>query len=135
VDARLWRRHAHYPEKRRQRHLAPERPADPVRELPLERMAATAVVDAPRPWFDRVDLHHQRLADARAADGDGAGQRVSGVDLACRLEVLARPDIPVVVRHGEANRVARLDLEHRLELGREVPVQVAPLERQLMQRH
>jgi hypothetical protein len=46
-----------------------------------------------------------------------------------------RLEAPARVEGREGDRVAGVDLEHRLELAREVAVQVAPLERQLVQGH
>ena len=79
----------------------------------------------------------------RPANRDRPDQRVTGVELrVARLETLAlravgarRLEPPSRVERRESDRVAGVDLEHRLELAREVPVQVAPLERQLMERH
>jgi hypothetical protein len=54
---------------------------------------------------------------------------------ALRLEGLVTRDVPGVIGHGDPNRVARVDLEDRIEVGREVAVQVSLLERQLVDGH
>ena len=43
VDARFRRRHPHHAEERREVELEPERPADAVRELPVDRVLGPAV--------------------------------------------------------------------------------------------
>ena len=59
-----------------------------------------------------------------------------GVELGIpRLEFLRRREIPAGVGHGDPHRVTRLDLDDRLDVGREVPVEIARLERELVKRH
>ena len=91
----------------------------------------------------RVDPDLEHLPGRRPTNRDRPDQRVTGVELrVARLEAVAlravgarRLEPPPGVERREGDRVAGVDLEHRLELAREVAVQVAPLERQLVQRH
>ncbi len=136
VDAGFGRRHADDPEERGEVELAPQRPADAVRELPVHRVVVDGDRDPPRADLDLVDADGERLARARSADRDRPRKRVAPVELGVRrLESLAGRQVPAGIRHREANGVARLDLEHRLELLREVAVEVRGLERKLVEGH
>jgi hypothetical protein len=72
-----------------------------------------------------------------AADLDRADQGVARVQLAFQAVgirlVLRRA--PAGVEARERDRVSRLDRQDRLEVAREVAVERAPLERDLVQRH
>src|SRR4051794_9878616 len=77
-----------------------------------------------------VDRHLEDVAWLRAAHGNGADQRVTGVELrVTRLELrLARSRVPAGVEARERDRVAAVDLDDRVELWREVTVQRPPFE-------
>src|ERR1043166_899499 len=60
VNAGLGRRHAHHAEKRREIDLPPQRPANPVRELPTYDRSA-AVGHAPVTGLHLVDRYRERL--------------------------------------------------------------------------
>ena len=114
---------------------AARRRARPRRRAPSRsRAASLASVTPHAPGRDLVDPDGERLARARAAHLDRPGERVAVVELrrsrgsngSSRLEPPAR------VRRREPDGVARVDRQHRLEVAREVPVQRAPLERQLV---
>jgi hypothetical protein len=88
---------------------------------------------APRAGLHLVDADGQRPAGARAANLDRAGERVPGVDRrVARGKLVARVEVPARVWDGDTNRVAWIDREHRLEVARKVSVQVALLERELV---
>ncbi len=89
--------------------------------------------EAPGARPDLVDTNRERVARLRSAHLDRPGQRVTGVDSRVVLgEPLARFEEPAGVRRREADGVAGVDRQHRLELAREVTVQGPPLERQLV---
>jgi hypothetical protein len=61
---------------------------------------------------------------------------VTRVDLgASGLDLDVPLDKPGVVRNGDTHRVARLDLEDGLQVGREVAVKYLRVERQLVEGH
>ena len=86
-----------------------------------------------------LDPHLERLAGTGASDLDRADEsvpRVERVALAPALrEGLTRRVAPARVQARERDRVTGLDGENRLEVPREVTVQRASLERDLVQRH
>ena len=161
MDAGLVGRHPEHAQERRQPHLAPRPVAAEAGvgvELPREdrRLAlghVEPVVHEGRPAAGnsqaegadshRVDPDLEHLPRAAPTNRDRPDQRVTGVELrVARLETLAlravgarRLEPPSRIERRESDRVAGVDLEHRLELAREMPVQVAPLERELMERH
>ena len=136
MHARLGRRHAHHAEKGRELDLEALGPADAVRQLPMNGMVTASVHDAPGSGVDRLDLDDERLAGLRAANEDRAGERVALVQLgAPRGEALVAGDVPRVIGREELDGVAGVDLDRRLEVLREVPVQVSLLERKLVRRH
>ena len=100
----------------------------------MDRVVATSVGDAPGRRVDLVDPDDERLAGLRTADEDRPGQRVTLVELgAPRCEVLVARNVPGVVRGEELDRVARVDLDRGLEVLREMTVQEALLESQLVE--
>ena len=92
--------------------------------------------DAPGADPDLVDLDLERLAGARAAHLDRPDERMAGVELVpsgargSKRSCVRRA--PAGVEARERDRVARLDGEDRLEVAREVAVERAPLERDLV---
>ena len=134
VDARGDRRHAEHAEERpRGRRGGPSRRPDAVGELPGD----AAVVGAPtsRPTGRARPRRSARRACRRRArrDGDRAGEACpSSSGRRRRLEPRPVVETPAGVRRREAHRVAGVDLEHRVEVAREVPVQRPALERQLV---
>jgi hypothetical protein len=60
---------------------------------------------------------------------------VACIELGALLEPLAGLEMPRRGGHGDVHGVARLDLEHGLELAREAAVQRPPLERELVLGH
>ena len=154
MDARLVGRHADDAEERTERHFPPrlgaadarvrvERPeerdgfcvrdAEPVVE---RRAEASCLGDAARTDPHLVDPDLERLARARTANCDRADERMTGVELALAFRVrLVLGVAPSGVETREGDRVARLDRQDRLELAREVPVERAALERDLVVRH
>jgi hypothetical protein len=78
--------------------------------------------DAPLDWADVEDLHDERVAGLRAANGDRAGRTVDPRQVDLRHEVVLASDLAgeAVVRL-EDDGVAGLDLEDRLEIGSERP--------------
>src|SRR5262249_61267399 len=88
---------------------------------------------APRHRAALVDLDDERLPCPRAADLDRPRQRVSRVDRGiARLELVTRVQVPARIRDCNPHRVPRIDRQHRLEIPREMSVQVALLERELV---
>jgi hypothetical protein len=101
---------------------------------------AARVGEAVWPDSDRANPNLEGLAGARASHLDRADQGVPCVELRiARLEAATgRPaglEAPARVERRDRDRVSGVDSEHRLEVRREVPVQRAPLERNLVQRH
>ena len=104
----------------------------------VERRApASCLRDAASADPHLVDPDRERLPCPCAADREGPDQRMAGVELAVasfRKElVLGRA--PAGIQARERDRVARIDGEHRLEVTREMTVERAPLERDLVVRH
>ena len=101
------------------------------------RRPATGLRDAARADANLVDLDRKRLPRQRPADLDRPDQRMPSVELALSAVgihlVLRRA--PTRVQARERDRVSRLDRQDRLERAREVAVERAPLERDLVQRH
>ena len=135
MDARLRRRHAEHSEERAQLDLEVVRPAHSGLERPFDDVLLGRACDRdpPRPGRDFVDRDAQRLPGSRTAHLDRSGEGVaepfelvSGHDRAIWL------DAPAGVRDVDAHGVAPIDGQHRLELDREVPVQRAPLQRDLV---
>src|SRR5581483_6330883 len=128
------RRHAEHAEKWTEHDGLPRRraaggtvelPRDPVRPLG-ERLA-------PRAGDDRVDAHGERPALACAAHLDRPRERMAVVlRRAARLEPGAVVEQPAGVRRRDADRVAGVDRQDGRQVAREVPVQRAALERQLV---
>jgi hypothetical protein len=161
VDAGLVRRHAEHAEERRQPNLATgavsaksgvgvqlprEHGGFAVGNIePVVQERRPAAGDSEAEWADPhgVDPDLEHVSGPGAANRNGPDQSVAGVELpVARLEVLAlgsvgtwRLETPARVEGREGDRVTGVDLEQRLELAREVAVQVAPLERQLVQGH
>ena len=161
MDARLVRRHPEDAEKRRQPHLAPGAVAaeagvgvqfprehgglavGDLERIVQERRPPAGDGQAERADPHRLDPDLEHLPGLRAANHYRTDQRVPGVELRVSgLEALAlrpvgarRLEPPTRVEGREGDRVARVDLEHRLELAGEVAVQVASLERQLVHGH
>src|SRR6476620_5093023 len=107
--------------------------AEPVVEWcrPALRPSRTECPDA-----DLVDPDRERLARAGSANLDRPDQRVSCVELlVARLERLAGRDMPTRVETRESDGVAAVDREDRRQVAREVAVQRAPLEWNLVGRH
>src|SRR5262245_26839114 len=81
MGARLRGRHPQDTEERRE----PNRPADggaePALELPVQVVPRPAEVFPPRPGRDFVDPDDEGLPRAGAADLEGAGERMAGVQL------------------------------------------------------
>ena len=104
---------------------------------------STRVGDAPGADAQLIDPDDERSTRVRPAHGDGPDQRMACVELAvARLEtisgpghVVRRPDPPAGVWRRERDRVAGVDRQHRLEVSREVAVQRAALEWDLVQSH
>jgi hypothetical protein len=136
VDACLRWGHSHHAEERRERHLEAERATEAPAELPVDAMVLGSPSHAPWADLDLVDADDERLSRLRAAYRDRARDRMSGVELGIsRLELLARAEGPTGVRHRDPHGVTRLDLDDGLQLDREVAVQEALLERQLVDGH
>ena len=80
-----------------------------------------------------VDPHLERLSGLRPADLERPDQRVTVVELRFAwLEPVGRCDMPACVEAGEGNRVATVDRQDRRQVPREVAVERAPLERDLV---
>jgi hypothetical protein len=99
--------------------------------------AGVGVPEAPDPQL--VDADHEGIAAAGAADADRADQcvarveqvAVAGLEAASRVD-RPRLESPARVEGAERDRVAGVDLEHRLEVAREVTVERAALEGDLV---
>src|SRR6266545_4930319 len=136
VDTRLRRRHSQHAEERCEVELPSERSPDSLGEGPVDCVTLTAFGESPVSGLDFVDANGERLAGPRPAHRDRTGQRMSGVQLGrLRDEPLLTGYVPSRIRHGDSNRIARLDLEHGLEVGGEVAVEHTLLERQLVDGH
>src|SRR5262249_44371245 len=133
----LVRRHADHAEERCQgdRRVAVARSDARVRiDLPSEELAV-AERDAPVPRPHLVDADGERLPGSCAAHTDGPVEGVPGVEpllIALVQELALEIPMPAGVERAEADGIARLDLEDRRHLTREVSVQRAPLERELV---
>src|SRR5262249_28130914 len=151
--AGLRRGHAHDAEERVEVDLAAalvatdapldvELPAeeDTVRDEPEPvvewRRPVARRAPSPCPPHPAVDPDLEHLTGFRSPDLDRPDERVTVVELfVARLELDARLDVPAGVERRERDRVARVDRQHGLEVAREVSVERAPLERELVQRH
>ena len=88
------------------------------------------------PGVDVVDPDGERLARARAAHLDRPGERMPGVELGfARGRRLVAADAQPAFGTEIRTESPGSTVEHRLELAREVPVQVRGVERQLVERH
>ena len=154
MDARLGGRHAEHAEKRPQRQLPavlvlsgvgirvecpPERPRlelGDAEALVEGRCETAGVRDAPLPDTDRSDPDLERLPRTRSAHLDRPDESVPAIELGvsiAELLVLERP--PAGVEARDDDRIALLDRQHGLEVGREVAVERPSLERELVDRH
>jgi hypothetical protein len=116
-----------------EKHAGTVREAEPVvqRCRPVGRGAPP-----PRADDDAIDTHFERMPRACAVHLDRADECVTGIELrVARLEPSPGGHMPARVDGCERDRVARLDGEDRLEVGREVAVERPALERDLVQRH
>ena len=121
------RRHADHAEERRELDVAPAVPAPPVRELQSHRGAPRRQRHAAVPGRDLVDPDSERLARAGAAhhDGPASAWPVSSSARDARTSRRRRSRQPAF-GHREARPSRRAStVEHRLEVTREVPVEVA----------
>jgi len=101
------------------------------RSRPVRRCAPP-----PRADDDLVDAHYQGLSGPAAANLDRTDQRVPCVQhVVSWLEELARFGSPARAEAREGDRVVHVDREDRFEVAREVAVERAPLERDLVERH
>src|SRR5215210_3566779 len=133
VAARLDGRHSEDAEKGRELDRPTQGAADPAVELPPHRLVAD-IRPAPVGGKHLVDRDRERLPWAGTPDFDRPGERVTLVlRVVPRREALLAGQMPAPVRRREADGVARVDREHRLEVAREVPVEDARLQRQLVQ--
>src|SRR5207248_3772473 len=125
-------RHAQHAEEGPELDFEAVRAAAPVRQLPPQHVPGVAEGDAPRAGNDLVDPDRECLALDGATHQYRPGQRVPFVQMrVAGLEQLARGEIPAGVRRRDMHRVAGIELEHGLEVAREVAVKGAPLERDL----
>ena len=123
--------------------LPRDHPRDPLRDAePLIQRGREAARErepvGPDP--NLVDPDDERLAAARAPHFEGPDEGVPVVEL--RIARLEKPPVgavqvnrleaPARIQRRERDRVAGVDGEDGLELGREVPVERAPLERHLV---
>ena len=127
-------RHAQHAEEGRQRDLGPAIvDAFACLEPPLDSRRCVRERHAPRTGNDAVHADDERAAGLRAAHLHRPDERVPGVELlVVRLEPHSVLVFPTRIRAREGDRVAGIDRDDRGELARVVPVQRAPLERELV---
>ena len=129
------RGHSHHSEEGAQLDLDPVRPSRPPVELPHDHVLLRRARDgdAPRAGDDLVHADRERLPRACASDLDRAGESMPEP-----FELLARPhrpielEVPPGIGDIDAHGVPRIDAQHRLEVARELALQVGPLERDLV---
>src|SRR5262249_52819889 len=151
VDAGVGRRHADHAQEGTQLHLEAAlvactsgvRVQLPAKEAVRAFADLEPVVEPGRPPrsdgeaeladTNLVDAHLERLPRARVAHLDRPDQCMAFVELCIAwLELLARTDVPARVEAGERDRVAAVDREDRREIRREVAVERAAIERDLV---
>jgi hypothetical protein len=135
VDARVGRRHTHHAEEGAELDLEALRSSGAAVELPDDHVLGgrTRDGDAPRARDDLVDLNHERLAGPRPAHLDRAGERMpEPLQLLTRPHRLIQVQVPPGIGDIDAHGVPRIDAQHRLEVARELALQVVPLERNIV---
>ena len=136
MNTRLVRRHPEHAQEGRQSNRPPGRATDARVELPIHPVGRLGERGTPRAGLDLIDPNRERLAGTRTANLDRSRERMPGVELwVTRGHSVVAAATPTRVRHRDPHGVARIDGENRLEVAGEAAVQVAGVERKLVQRH